>query len=138
VVAGHATGLRDLQPGIFPCATLLATDSASVSATPGVDDQSVTESSIWKQAEEAPMDEHQTIQMNRVRIARPDETATPRSVVMTLSDYPEVGRVEEVAAVLRCSKWCVYDLINAGVLKSIRLGRAIRVTRRALEDFLAL
>jgi excisionase family DNA binding protein len=54
-----------------------------------------------------------------------------------LKDYPDVGRVGEVAVVLRCSKWCVYDLINTGALKSIRLGRAIRVTRRALEEFLA-
>ncbi len=44
----------------------------------------------------------------------------------------------EFAAALRCSKWCVYDLINTGALKSIRLGRAIRVTRRALEEFLAV
>lgn len=56
---------------------------------------------------------------------------------LTLATYPDVGRVEEVAAVLRCSKWCVYDLISTGALKSIRLGRAIRVTRRALEEFLA-
>jgi excisionase family DNA binding protein len=55
-----------------------------------------------------------------------------------LAEFPDVGRVEEVAAVLRCSKWCVYDLINTGALKSIRLGRAIRVTRRALEEFLSL
>jgi excisionase family DNA binding protein len=60
------------------------------------------------------------------------------STILTLSEYPEVGRVEEVAAVLRCSKWCVYDLISAGALKSIRLGRAIRVTRRALGEFLGL
>jgi len=58
--------------------------------------------------------------------------------VLALVDYPDVGRVEEVAAVLRCSKWCVYDLINTGALKSIRLGRAIRVSRRALEEFLAV
>jgi excisionase family DNA binding protein len=57
---------------------------------------------------------------------------------MGLAEFPDVGRVEEVAAVLRCSKWCVYDLINTGALKSIRLGRAIRVTRRALEEFLSL
>ena len=57
---------------------------------------------------------------------------------MTLEEFPEVGRVEEVAAVLRCSKWCVYDMINVGQLKSIRLGRAIRVTRRSLEEFLAV
>jgi excisionase family DNA binding protein len=56
---------------------------------------------------------------------------------IALTDYPDVGRVVEVAAVLRCSRWCVYDLINTGALKSIRLGRAIRVTRRALEEFLA-
>ncbi|HEX6391962.1 MAG TPA: helix-turn-helix domain-containing protein [Acidimicrobiales bacterium] len=43
-----------------------------------------------------------------------------------------------VAVVLRCSKWCVYELINTGALKSIRLGRAIRVTRRALEELLAI
>jgi len=57
---------------------------------------------------------------------------------LTLADYPDVGRVEEVAAVLRCSKWCVYDLINAGDLKAIRLGRAIRITHRALEEFLSV
>jgi excisionase family DNA binding protein len=57
---------------------------------------------------------------------------------MGLAEFPDVGRVEEVASVLRCSKWCVYDLINTGALKSIRLGRAIRVTRRALEEFLSL
>ena len=56
---------------------------------------------------------------------------------LTLVEFPDVGRVEEVAEVLRCSKWCVYDLINTGALKSIRLGRAIRVTRRALEEFLS-
>jgi excisionase family DNA binding protein len=54
-----------------------------------------------------------------------------------LSEFPDVGRVEEVAAVLRCSKWCVYDLIAAGPPKSIRLGRSIRVTRRALDAFLS-
>ena len=56
---------------------------------------------------------------------------------MGLMDFPEVGRVEEVAAVLRCSKWCVYDLIHRGSLKAIRLGRSIRITRRSLEEFLS-
>lgn len=56
---------------------------------------------------------------------------------MTLAEFPDVGRVEHVAAVLDCSKWCVYDLIASGDLKAIRLGRALRVTRRALEAFLA-
>ena len=57
-------------------------------------------------------------------------------IALALMDYPGVGRVSEVASVLRCSEWCVYDLINTGALKSIRVGRAIRVMRRALEEFL--
>jgi excisionase family DNA binding protein len=56
---------------------------------------------------------------------------------MVLAEFPDVGRVEEVAAVLRCSKWCVYDLVNTGTLKAIRLGRSIRITRRSLEEFLS-
>ena len=55
---------------------------------------------------------------------------------MPLTEFPDVGRVEHVAAVLDCSKWCVYDLIATGELKAIRLGRALRVTKRALEEFL--
>ncbi len=39
---------------------------------------------------------------------------TKATQTMTLSEFPDVGRVEEVAAVLRCSKWCVYDMINIG------------------------
>jgi excisionase family DNA binding protein len=65
-------------------------------------------------------------------------TMTAATQTMTLSEFPDVGRVEEVASVLRCSKWCVYDMIDVGQLKSIRLGRAIRVTRRALEEFLSV
>jgi excisionase family DNA binding protein len=62
----------------------------------------------------------------------------PKQVTaMTLTEFPDVGRVEHVAAVLDCSKWCVYDLIGSGELKAIRLGRALRVTKRALEEFLA-
>ena len=63
--------------------------------------------------------------------------STSTKATMTLAEFPDVGRVEEVATILRCSKWCVYDMIEVGDLKSIRLGRAIRVTRRALEEFLS-
>jgi excisionase family DNA binding protein len=63
--------------------------------------------------------------------------ANRRPVGMSLMDFPEVGRVEEVAAVLRCSKWCVYDMVHTGSLKAIRIGRSIRITRRALEEFLS-
>jgi excisionase family DNA binding protein len=65
-------------------------------------------------------------------------TMTTATQTMTWSEFPDVGRVEEVAAVLRCWKWCVYDMIDVGQPKSIRLGRAIWVTRRALEEFLSV
>ncbi len=55
---------------------------------------------------------------------------------MMLVDYPDVGRVDQVAAIFDCSKWTVYELIQSGQLRSVRLGRAIRVTREALEEFL--
>jgi excisionase family DNA binding protein len=55
---------------------------------------------------------------------------------MTLADYPDVGRVEQVADVCGCSKWTVYRLIEAGQLQAVRLGRRLRVTRWALEEFL--
>jgi excisionase family DNA binding protein len=57
---------------------------------------------------------------------------------VNLAEYPDVGRVEHVAAALDCSKWSVYQLIESGELKAVRVGRAIRVTRGALEAFLGL
>ncbi len=72
------------------------------------------------------------------RLVGAGEDVGTEGSTLALADYPDVGRVAEVAAVQRCSKWCVYDLINTGALKSIRLGRAIRVTRRSLEEFLAV
>jgi hypothetical protein len=37
-------------------------------------------------------------------------TRQDHDVVITLAEYPDVGRVEQVAAVLDCSKWTVYHL----------------------------
>jgi excisionase family DNA binding protein len=55
---------------------------------------------------------------------------------VTLAEYPDVGRVGDVARVLDCSTWSVYQLIESRRLKAVRIGRAIRVTRVALEKFL--
>lgn len=49
---------------------------------------------------------------------------------------PEVFTPPEIGGVLRCSKRSVYRLIAAGKLKSVRVGRRVLVTRRALEEFL--
>jgi excisionase family DNA binding protein len=52
-------------------------------------------------------------------------------------DNPETLKVQEVAAILRCGKNQAYELIQRGDIRSVRIGRAVRVTRSALEEFLA-
>lgn len=44
--------------------------------------------------------------------------------------------VNEVAEELRCGRNQAYELVNSGELHSVRIGRAIRVPRWALEEYL--
>jgi excisionase family DNA binding protein len=44
--------------------------------------------------------------------------------------------VEEAAQELRCSKWLVYDLIQSGALRAVRVGRLWRVPRGSIRDYL--
>jgi excisionase family DNA binding protein len=53
-----------------------------------------------------------------------------------MSELPELLYVTEVAAILRCSRWKVVDLINQGVLPAIRIGREFRIKRKTLEAWL--
>ena len=52
-------------------------------------------------------------------------------------DNHETLKVREVAAILRCGRNQAYELIRDGQLRSVRIGRAIRVTREALDEFKA-
>jgi excisionase family DNA binding protein len=52
-------------------------------------------------------------------------------------EKPDTLKVKEVAAILRCGKNQAYELIQRGEIRSVRIGRAVRVTREALEEFLA-
>jgi excisionase family DNA binding protein len=45
---------------------------------------------------------------------------------VNLDDLPDVATAEEVAEVLRCSPWKVYDLAKNGQLPCIPLGRLKR------------
>jgi excisionase family DNA binding protein len=49
----------------------------------------------------------------------------------------ETLKVKEVAAELRCGKNQAYELVRSGAIRSVRIGRAIRVPREALEAFKA-
>lgn len=49
----------------------------------------------------------------------------------------QVLKVKEVAGELRVGINQAYELIQRGEIRSVRIGRAVRVTREALEEFLA-
>ena len=42
-------------------------------------------------------------------------------------------RIPQVAFVLSCGRLTVYDLINAGELETVHMGRAIRVTMDSVK-----
>lgn len=48
-----------------------------------------------------------------------------------------VLKVAEVATLMRCSTWTVYERINKGELRSVHVGRSIRVPRAAVAEFYA-
>jgi excisionase family DNA binding protein len=52
-------------------------------------------------------------------------------------DTQGVLKVTEVAADLRVGRNQAYELVRSGRIRSVRIGRAIRVPREALESFKA-
>jgi len=58
------------------------------------------------------------------------------------SQYPTISleallRCEDVARILNISRSLAYQLIQRGEIPSVRLGRAVRVLPKALEQFIA-
>lgn len=51
-------------------------------------------------------------------------------------ETPQLLTVEEVAAILRTHPDCVYRMIRAKQLPAVRLGRAVRVVREALDRWI--
>jgi excisionase family DNA binding protein len=48
----------------------------------------------------------------------------------------QVLTVQEVAAELRIGLHQAYAFVNSGVIRSVKVGRVIRVPRKALDEFL--
>ena len=48
----------------------------------------------------------------------------------------DVFTVDEVASKLRVGRAAAYRLVDSGELRSVRVGRTIRVPAQALDDFL--
>lgn len=54
----------------------------------------------------------------------------------TLDDYPMTLRVEDVQTILGVARSSAYALVKSGCLRSIRVGRSIRIPKSELMRFL--
>lgn len=54
-----------------------------------------------------------------------------------VSDAGQWLKPSEIARDLRLSAMTVYRLIEVGELPAVRIGRSLRVSRKALDDYLA-
>ena len=55
----------------------------------------------------------------------------------SLDDLPLVLRVEDLMPVLDIGRNTAYELIRSGQIRSVRVGRKLRVPKQAVEEFLA-
>lgn len=56
--------------------------------------------------------------------------------VVSLHDLPLALSVPQVAELLNIGRNTVYELVRSHQLRSVRIGRQIRIPRSALEDYL--
>lgn len=54
----------------------------------------------------------------------------------SLDDYPMILRVEDVQEILGIGRSSSYTLVKSGTLRSVRIGRAIRIPKSELKRFL--
>ena len=55
----------------------------------------------------------------------------------SLDNLPLVLRVEDLMSVLDIGRNTAYELIRSGQIRSVRVGRKLRIPKQAVEDFLA-
>lgn len=53
-----------------------------------------------------------------------------------LNDLPTILRVEDLMPLLGIGRNTAYELIRSGQIRSVRIGRQIRIPREALLEFL--
>ena len=52
------------------------------------------------------------------------------------TDYPDVLSVNDVAALLQVGRNNAYKLVQSGKLKSVRIGRTHKISKKSLIDFI--
>lgn len=56
------------------------------------------------------------------------DKSVPEAMVL----YPQ-----EVADIMKCSRWTIYELVKRNKLPSIKIGRGIRIPTKAVLEFIA-
>ncbi len=59
-----------------------------------------------------------------------------RPVYSSLDDLPLIMRVEELMPILRIGRNTAYELVRSGQIKSIKIGRQLRVPKQAIMGYL--
>ena len=54
----------------------------------------------------------------------------------SLDELPLVLRVEDLMPVLDIGRNAAYELVRSGQIRSVRIGRKLRIPKQAVEDFL--
>ena len=55
----------------------------------------------------------------------------------SLDDLPLALRVEDLMPILGISRNTAYELVRSGKIRSVRIGRQIRVPKSAISEFLS-
>ncbi len=53
-----------------------------------------------------------------------------------MMSFPEVGRVRDLISYLDIGRNAAYELVASGRIRALFVGKSIRITRNALEEFL--
>ena len=68
----------------------------------------------------------------------PTDTITNYSTVTSFNELPLALTVTEAGQVLLVGRNVAYELVRSGQLRSVRVGKNIRIPRDALADYLNL
>ena len=75
-------------------------------------------------------------EMNDVKSGDETEESSMENIVYSMEALPLTLKVEELMPVLGIGRNTAYELVRSGKIRSIRIGRKIRVPRDAVAEFL--
>ena len=55
-----------------------------------------------------------------------------------LDDYQDIMTVPEIAEILYIGKNRVYELLESGTIKGVRIGRVWKIPKKALEEYILM